>query len=105
MTVDEIKKLINQPTTRVVEQRVAQVSPRGPVLKYSLYDGNNKLLLVATGVHGNVMIPAPQRDIWELRDGNAAKINLDWAEFMDVFGMLGIKYNVQQQALNKGRVY
>ncbi len=101
MTVDEIKKLISQPTTRVVEQRAVQVSPRGPVLKYSLYDGNNKLLLVATGVHGNVMIPVAQRDIWELRDGNAAKINLDWAEFMDVFGMLGVKNTVQQQTMSK----
>lgn len=92
MKIDQIKSLINLPSTRVVEQRMVLTSPRGPVLKYSLYDENNKLLLEAIGVHGNVMIPVVQRDIWEIRDANGEKISLDWAEFMDVFGVLGIKH-------------
>lgn len=104
MRVDEIKKLINLSTTRVVENKTNIKDPHGAVVKYSLYGADNKLLLSAVGRHGNTFIPKSEQGVWSIYDGNGQKIDMSWADFTDVFGMLGIKYDVQKKILAKGMV-
>lgn len=104
MRVEEIKKLINLPTTRVVESNTPVKDSNGLLIKYSLYDASNKLLLSAVGKHGNAFIPKTEQGVWSIYDGNGQKIDISWADFTDVFGMLGIKYKVQKEVLEKNMV-
>lgn len=104
MRIDEIKKLINLSTTRVVENKTDVKDPHGAVVKYSLYGADNKLLFSAVGRHGNAFIPKSEQGVWSIYDGTGKKIDISWADFTDVFGMLGIKCEVQKKMLAKGMV-
>ncbi len=58
-------------------------------------------MLSAVGRHGNVFIPKTEQGVWSLYDGDGKKLDIDWADFSDIFGMLGIKCEVQKNALEK----
>ncbi len=100
MDYAEMKNLIGLSTTRVVKTPVPGNDRE--TVKYSLYDGQNNLLFVAIGRHGNVFVPENQRGFWSLVSAKGDKLQVNWAEFSDLFGMLGIKYDVQQRNLRKG---
>lgn len=53
------------------------------------------------GRHGNVFIPKTEQGVWSLYDGDGKKLDIDWADFSDIFGMLGIKCEVQKKCVRK----
>lgn len=55
-------------------------------------------MLSAVERHGNVFIPKTEQGVWSLYDGDGKKLDIDWADFSDIFGMLGIKCEVQKNA-------